>query len=319
MKKVICMGESLIDFLPSGNEMQYVAKAGGAPSNVCACVAKLGGRGYYLGKMSRDGFSRFLIKSMQNAGVNTDFVVFDERYNTALAVVSLSDDGDREFSFYRNNTSDVMLDKSEIKSEMFESGDILHFCSVGLVESPSKYAHKQAIDFAIQNGALISFDVNVRFGLWDSRENCKNTIVEFLKFADIVKVTDEELAFITDKEDELGGVKKIFEYAECCKILFVTKGKNGASVYDRKMTSFDREAVNVKVVDTTGAGDCFSGCILYAITCENAKLDINSMKNAVDFASFGCGVVIGKKGAMEAMPTQQDILELRNKVELCNK
>ncbi|MEG2274747.1 MAG: PfkB family carbohydrate kinase, partial [Clostridia bacterium] len=99
--------------------------------------------------------------SMRNCGVCTDFVTYDDSCNTALAIVTLSDDGDRQFSFYRNQTADVMLDKSEIKVEMFERGDILHFCSVGLVESPSKYAHLEAIDFAKYPGALVSFDVNV--------------------------------------------------------------------------------------------------------------------------------------------------------------
>lgn len=315
MNKVICIGEALIDFIPTDKSMGYVAKAGGAPSNVCACVAKLGGKGCFLGKLSGDGFGKFLLTSMQKANVDTEFAIVDNRYSTALAVVTLSDDGDREFSFYRDNTADVMLDKSEIKEDMFEKGDILHFCSVGLVESPSKYAHVAAIDIAKKKGAMISFDVNVRLGLWGDEEKCKDTINQFLIYPDIVKVTDDELTFLTNEKNEAEGVRQLLSLAKNCKIIFVTKGKNGASVYDRSLVRYDRDAVQVEVVDTTGAGDCFSGCILYSLALGKAELTTKGIKDAVDFASYGSAVVIGRRGAMEAMPTLDEVKALKNSIK----
>lgn len=312
MNKVICMGESLIDFMPCGEELTYVAKAGGAPSNVCACVAKLGGRGYYLGKMSKDKFSTFLTKNMQKYGVNTDYVDYDDRYATALAFVTLDDNGDREFSFYRENTCDVMFDTSNVNENMFEDGDILHFCSLGLIPAPTKDAHKFAIECAKNKGAIISFDVNVRLGLWDSEYSCVSAIKQFLPTADIVKVTDDELMLITGIADERDAVLSLLELAKSCKILIITKGSKGAIVYDRALNSVSRCAVDVKVVDTTGAGDCFIGCVLYMIANRLINLDIKDMDKAIDFASYGCGVVIGKYGAMEAMPTVADIKKLKN-------
>ncbi|MEG1608386.1 MAG: PfkB family carbohydrate kinase, partial [Clostridia bacterium] len=130
----------------------------------------------------------------------------------------------------------------------------------------------------------------------------------------IVKVTDEELAFLTDMDNEIDGVRKIFDYAVNAKILLVTKGKNGACAYDRSLATCESKAVDVKVVDTTGAGDCFAGCILYALTAGEASLDLDGIRAAVDFASVGCGVVVGKKGAMEAMPTKQDIEQLKKQL-----
>lgn len=313
MNKVVSIGESLIDFMPVDGGLTFQAKAGGAPSNVCACVAKLGGKGCYLGKLSNDIFSRFLLKTMQKYGVNTDYTIIDDRYQTALAFVSHNENGDREFNFYRNQSCDLMLDQSEIKAEIFEKGDILHFCSVGLVESPSKYAHIKAIELANQKGCTISFDVNVRERLWDNIQNCISTIKDFLKYADIIKVTDDELLLLTDNKNEKEAVKQIFAMATKCKILIITKGGAGVSVYDNALNTFSRDAVDVEVVDTTGAGDCFIGCVLYDLSVGNANLTIEGMKNTVDFASYGCGVVIGKKGAIESMPTIEDINEIKTK------
>lgn len=315
MKKVVCIGESLIDFMPTGDTLTFQAKAGGAPSNVCACIAKLGGKGCYLGKLSEDIFSRFLLKTMQKWGVNTDYTIIDKRYQTALAFVSHDENGDREFNFYRKQSCDLMLDKDEIPDNLFESGDILHFCSVGLVESPSKYAHLRSIELAKAKGCIVSFDVNVRERLWDSIDNCVNTIKQFLAYADIVKVTDEELVLLTNQKDEAKAVKQIFELAKNAKLLVLTKGAEGAEVYDTNGDSFFTKAADVKVVDTTGAGDCFIGCLLYKLNVGEANLTLAGIKDAMDFASLGCGVVIGKKGAIESMPTIEDIQQLKNSLK----
>ena len=311
MSKVVCIGESLIDFMPTGEDLTFAAKAGGAPSNVCACIAKLGGVGCYLGKLSEDIFSRFLLANMKKWGVNTDYTIIDKRYQTALAFVSHDENGDREFNFYRNQSCDLLLDKSEIPNDLFEKGDILHFCSVGLVESPSKCAHKRAIELAKANDCIVSFDVNVRERLWDNIENCVSTIKEFLSVADIVKVTDDELVLLTGENNEEVAVKQLFDLAKQSKLLIVTKGGSGASVYDRTGNTYFSAAADVNVVDTTGAGDCFIGCVLYKLNCGEANLTLDGIKQAMDFASLGCGVVIGKKGAIESMPTQEDIKKLK--------
>lgn len=314
MSKVVCIGESLIDFMPTGDELTFVAKAGGAPSNVCACIAKLGGTGCYLGKLGEDMFSRFLLKNMQKFDVNTDYTVIDGRYQTALAFVSHDENGDREFNFYRKQSCDLMLDKTEIPDDILKKGDILHFCSVGLVESPSKYAHIRAIELAKQNDCIVSFDVNVRERLWDSINNCVKTIKEFLAYADIVKVTDEELVLLSGEKDEAKAVNIIFDYAKSSKLLVVTKGGAGAVVYDRDGNNYFSKAADVKVVDTTGAGDCFIGCLLYKMNIGEANLTLAGIKDAMDFASLGCGVVISKKGAIESMPKLEDIKKLKEQL-----
>lgn len=308
MKKLIGMGECLIDFMPiDGRTLGFQAKAGGAPANVCACVSRLGGKGCYLGKLSTDVFSAYLLNNMQKYGVDTDYVAIDSRYQTALAFVTLDEKGDRRFDFYRKDSCDLMLNENDIKDDMFDKDDFLHFCSVGLVESDSKYAHKKAVMLARKKGCKISFDVNMRVRLWDSLKSLTDTIREFLPYADIVKMTDEELLTVSGISEEASAAKYILAIAENAQLLFVTKGENGCAVYDRHLNSIERDAVKARVVDTTGAGDCFIGSIIYCLLYKNIGLSINEIAEAVEFALRACAKVVESYGAMEAMPALAEI------------
>lgn len=306
MGKVVCIGECLVDFLPCG-DMTFVAKAGGAPANVCACVSKLGGKGCYLGKLSDDAFSQFLLKELKECGVNTDYTVIDSRYPTALAFVTLVD-GERSFAFYRENTCDTMLSPEEISSEMLEQGDILHFCSVGLTQEPSSSAHSRAAELARECGATISYDFNLRPALWKSEQQMLSTAREFAKYADIIKASDDELDLLYGLDEE-SAVAEIFRDNESVKFVLVTRGAKGAAVYDREGKTYSREAVATTVVDTTGAGDCFIGSVLYMLA-NSAKPYADSLCNAVDFASKAASIVVSRKGALRAMPTMEEVLKL---------
>ncbi|MEG2687801.1 MAG: carbohydrate kinase [Clostridia bacterium] len=307
MKKLICMGECLVDMLPSEGELSFQAKAGGAPANVCACVSKLGGDAHYLGKMADDLFGRFLFDNLTKYGVKTDLIKIDKFSKTGLAFVALNKDGEREFSFYRDMTADMLLDKDEISDSIFEKDDILHFCSVALMPSPTCDAHKKAITDAIKKGAKISFDVNVRLPLWKSVRDLRRAISAFLPYADILKVSDDELEFITDIKDENDAINSLYASFSKIKLVFVTKGKNGVSVYSKDGDSYFEKAVDVTAVDTTGAGDCFIGCALFKILENNGQWNFEFIKNIISFATNGAAIVVTKKGAMEAMPTLEEI------------
>ncbi|MFA6866472.1 MAG: PfkB family carbohydrate kinase [Clostridia bacterium] len=309
MSKVICIGECLVDMIPTKFEnMEYIAKAGGAPANVAACVSSLGGNGCYLGKMSTDNFSDFLLNKMQESGVNTDYVVRDKNYKTAIALVTLDSKGDRQFTFYRQNTADLMLNSKEINIDMFDKGDILHFCSVSLVESPIKNAHIRAINLVKDKGGLVSFDINLRLGLWEDELQCRQTIKSFVPLADILKLTLEELQWLTGFENEKQGMFVLWKMALNAKIILLTKGSDGAIAFIKgEDVGIYCPADDVKVLDTTGAGDCFSGCVLYQIAKNGMISDLDTLANVVNFASIGCGYVIGKKGALESMPNLEYI------------
>ena len=174
MKKVISIGEALIDFIPHekgqslNNVSNFLRVAGGAPLNVAAAVAKLGGNAQMLTKLGVDSFGDHILEQVEPLGVDISKVLRTKEANTALAFVSLREDGERDFSFYRNPSADMLLNAEEIEEEVFAQGGILHFCSVSLIDAPIKEAHRKAIEFAKRNNCLISFDPNVRLPLWES-------------------------------------------------------------------------------------------------------------------------------------------------------
>lgn len=303
MSKVFCIGECLIDMIPdAAGASAYTARTGGAPANVCACAAKLGAEAYYIGRIASDAFGQIIYDSLIKCGVNTLYAVRDENAKTAVALVELSKSGDRSFRFFREATADLMLCEDDIRDDCFSVGDLLHFCSVGLVESPSKYAHKKALRLANEKGVTVSFDINLRIDLYENENICRNTVKEFLPFADIVKVTDDELSFLTGVSDEESAVKNLFEMSPRAKIVFVTKGENGACVYDRDMNRLKKPAAATRVVDTTGAGDCFCGSMLYCIATRGFYGSAADYADYLEFCLKACAVVCSRRGAMEAMP-----------------
>ena len=320
MKDVLySIGEALIDFIPAekGVSLKDVTSfervAGGAPSNVAVAIAKLGGKASVITKLGEDSFGDYIIETLKNAGVDTSKISRTKEANTALAFVSLKEDGNRDFSFYRNPSADMLLGKDEIKEQWFDNCHTLHFCSVDLIEAPVKYAHKRAIELALEKGSIISFDPNVRLPLWNDPEDCRKTIIEFLPSANIIKISDEELEFITGYSDIEEAKEILFEGN--CKILIYTKGANGAELYT-KNKKLAVDGVKTDVVDTTGAGDSFIGAFLYNLLNENITLkeleEISDLKlkEYLNFANFYASNSTTKKGAIAAMATKEEILKL---------
>lgn len=312
MPKLVSMGDCIVDFLPAEpGSMTYTGKMGGAPVNVCAAVAKLGGRACFFGKLADDAFGRRLKAEMESLGIDTTLVVTDGGRKTGLAFVDLHPDGDRDFFFYRDLPADSDLSPDDVREDIFEKGDVLHFCSISLPESPTRHAVKKAAGCARERGALVSFDVNVRLNLWKSEEDLKAAVREFLPLADVVKVTDEELAFITGLSDENEGIKCLFEQATRAKLVFVTKGEKGATAYDRTIAKKHRPALPARVVDTTGAGDCFIGSVIFFLLAGKANLTLEGADAAFDFATRACACVISKKGGAPSMPSFEEVEKVK--------
>ena len=302
MSKLVSMGDCIIDFLPSApGEMTYSAKMGGAPVNVCAAVAKLGGRACFFGKLAEDMFGRYLLGEMDALGVDTSLVVRDGRCKTGLAFVDLHPDGDRDFFFYRDLPADASLSPEEVDEDIFKEGDVLHFCSISLPPSQTRDAIKKAAACARERGATVSFDVNVRLNLWKSAEDLKAAIDEFLPFADIVKVTDEELDFITGLSDEKEAVKLLFGKSDNAKIVFVTKGEKGSSVYDRALGSADIPACPAVVADTTGAGDTFIGAL------AAGRVRGLSLAESMHWGAQAAALAVSRLGAQPSIPTAEEV------------
>jgi len=263
MSKLYSIGELLIDFQSVGTGSlaqtdQFMKKAGGAPANVCAQAAKFGVKTVYLTKVGDDGFGEFLIDSLRSIGVDASYVLKDKEHNTSLAFVSLKENGEREFTFYRKNAADLELIPEDFKDVAFEKGDILEFGSVALASETSKKTHRFLIEKANKAEAIIAFDPNLRFNLWDDPNELRSTVLEFAQCADVMKVGKDELEFITGQEGE-AAVKRLF--GGRLKVLLVTDGGHGAKLYANGQC-FDCKGYKVKAVDTTGAGDSFFGAFL---------------------------------------------------------
>lgn len=291
MGKLYCVGELLIDFQSEGNGSlketdRFVKKAGGAPANVCVQARKLGCDAVYLTKVGKDGFGDFLAETLEKEGVITSYIKKSGEYNTSLAFVSIRENGERDFSFYRTMTADLYITRDDFKDVEFGSGDVLEFGSVGLATDIAKDTHRYLIEKAEKAGALICFDPNLRFNLWKDREELKSTVKEFAKYADVIKVGKDELEFITGESE--GGEKDMFR--DKLKVLAVTDGGKGAKIVLRDGRDFVCGGYKVKAIDTTGAGDSFFGAMIAGLTDAKATAD-NLLSGGIDYGKildFAC-------------------------------
>ena len=310
MKKVVAIGELLIDFVPqqkgcSLDEVTHFERvAGGAPANVAAAVARLGGRAAMVSQVGEDAFGTHILKVLRSNGVDTTHVFRTGRANTGLAFVSLDATGNREFSFFRNPSADLFLSQDQITADIFDDCAALHFCSVDLVDWPVRAAHRKAIGLARRAGAIVSFDPNVRLPLWSSPEECQAAIREFLPYADLVKLSDDEVEFVTGCADEREAAEKLF--AMGCRLLIVTRGTDGSAAYTSAGAQGFAETLRVPVTDTTGAGDSFIGSLLYQLTRDGvdcgglAALTDEQLTRYLAFSAQYASLTVQHKGAVMA-------------------
>ena len=318
MKNRLCgIGEALIDFIPDvkGQRLKDVPSftrvAGGAPANVIGAVTKLGIPSKMLTKLGDDPFGDYIIDVLNEAGIDTSNIERDQEGETALAFVSLAADGNRDFKFYRKNSADLRYSVDDIPEDILDDCGMIHFCSVDLVESPMKEAHKKLIDMAIEKGVKVSFDPNLRFSLWDDLDALKKTVNDFIPYADIIKISDEELEFITGKTDIKDAAPELLS-AGRGKYVIYTKGADGAEIYT-KDRMVEAPGYSIEVRDTTGAGDSFIGAFLFCILRDEVE-DLNSVSKDklyeyLDFANAYAANTSTKEGALAAMATMDEIQE----------
>lgn len=318
MNKLLSIGEALIDFIPEqvGIGMKDVESfapiVGGAPANVCGAFVKLGGEAEMITQLGEDPFGDKIVAEFEKYGIGSNYVKRTEEANTALAFVALQSDGNREFSFYRKPSADMLMSAVDIKEEWFKGEYALHFCSVSLGDFPMKEAHKQAICFAQNEGMLISFDPNLRKPLWNNDKALFETVWEFIPMAHVLKISDEELEFLTGTEDIEKAKEKLF--VGNVEMILYTKGADGAQCYTR-LRKGEAASKKVKAIDTTGAGDGFIGSFLYqlysnGITAENlADVTEEQMVKFLTFSNTFSGISVQKKGAIASYPDRKVMLE----------
>lgn len=319
MYDIVAIGELLIDFVPGGETKEGTAlferNPGGAPGNLLAIAAKMGKKTALISKVGEDQFGRFLTGVLKTINVETKGLVHTKDANTTLAFVHLDKNGERSFSFYRKYGADILLDKSEVDVGLVKNCRIFHFGTVSMTHNPSREATLFAVKTAKENRALISFDPNLRPSLWDSLEEAKSMIEEGLQYAQILKVSNEELEFITDKKELEEGSKFIKDKYGIAVIL-VTLGPLGC-FYRIGENSGILPTYDVKTVDTTGAGDAFLGAFLYQIIESGknfAALKKDEIKKMIDFANSAGSLATIRKGAIPAMPTLKEVIECQKNI-----
>lgn len=315
MKKLLAIGEALIDMIPSntGRIMDvnnFTPKVGGAPLNVCGAYTKLGGSSNIITMLGKDPFGDKIVNELIGFGINTDYVKRTNAANTSLAFVALDENDNREFSFYRNMGADMLMSEDDIDKNWFMDAYALHFSSVSLGDFPMRRAHNKAIKYAKENGLIVSFDPNVRLPLFDDHEYLKNVIHEYIQYADILKISDEEVEFIFGNKDIEENLDYLFDQG--VKLLVYTSGKDGAVAYTKNVVAHSK-GIKVNAVDTTGAGDGFIGCLLYQMAKENVDLEqINilteeQLKTYLDLSNKFCSISVTKEGAIASYPTMEEL------------
>lgn len=313
---VIALGELLIDMTDNGLSGQgntlFEANPGGAPCNVLAMLAKLGYKVGFIGKVGNDIFGHKLKEVLKEVHIDTRNLCVDNDCRTTLAFVETKEGGDRDFSFYRNPGADMMLTTSDIQEELLEQTKIFHFGTLSMTHPGVREATKYAVESAKKAGALISFDPNLREPLWDSLELAKEQVLYGLGKCDILKISDNEIQWLTGEEDFDAGVRKIREKYPITLIL-VSMGRDGSRAYYRWGTPGQ---VRVEVapylqettIETTGAGDTFCGCVLHYILEHGLEeLDAEKLTAMLKFANAAASVITTRKGALRVMPNLEEI------------
>ena len=309
---VTALGELLIDFTENGKSAQgnplFEANPGGAPCNVLSMLTRLGKKTAFIGKVGRDFFGTQLKEALEETGIDASALRMDEQVHTTLALVHTYPDGDRDFSFYRDPGADMRLTADEIPEEMIAGSRIFHFGTLSMTHEGVRRATLKALDVAKKNGVLISFDPNLRPPLWPSLDAAKEQVLCGLGYCDILKISDNEIQWLTGFDDYNEGAAWIcMRYPEISLIL-VSLGKEGSRAYYGKETVEVPAFVQKNTVETTGAGDTFCGCVLNYILEHGLKgLSRSDLTEMLRFANAAASLITTRKGALRVMPTKQEV------------
>ena len=274
MKKILCIGEALIDMICTDKGMSlakgqhFVKKPGGAPTNVAAAIAALGGSVELAAKVGADPFGKYLIDVLQSFGISTKWVLQDEVSFTTFAFVSLMENGERDFYF--NRGADGQLSRQEVENIDLNEFSIIHFGSAtAFLPGPLQAAYQGLLQKALKRNILISFDPNYRHLLFKNNEQ---TFIDqswnFLNSCHFFKLSDEEAMLITGSVTLKDAVDALLNKTKA--VFVITLGKEGALLGLDGKTAIIK-SIRVNPVDTTGAGDAFVGAVLYQLSSYSLK------------------------------------------------
>ena len=313
MKKfdVVTLGELLIDFTDNGMSAQgntmFEANPGGAPCNVLAMLNKLGHPTAFIGKVGKDIFGLKLKSVLEEVGIDTSNLIVDEDARTTLAFVQTFEDGDRDFSFYRNPGADMLLTADEVDGELVKSARLFHFGTLSMTHEGVREATKKAIRIAKENGAIVSFDPNLRPPLWKSLDDAKEQAAYGFTQCDVLKISDNEIQWFTGEEDYDKGIEKLRQEYDIPLIL-LSMGRDGSRAYYKDLRVEMPSFIQKETIETSGAGDTFGGCCLhYVLEYGLDGLNEERLKEMLTFANAAASIITTRKGALRVMPEPDEV------------
>lgn len=311
---VVALGELLIDFTENGVSGQgntiFEANPGGAPCNVLAMLNQLGRKTAFMGKVGVDIFGNKLKGVLDEVGIDTSALLMDPDVRTTLAFVQTFADGDRDFSFYRNPGADMMLTEGEVDGEMLAQCRVFHFGTLSMTHDEVRKATKKAIAIAKENGAVISFDPNLRPPLWSSLDLAKEQVDYGLRQCDVLKISDNEIQWFTGKEDYDEGIK-VLQDTYHIPLILLSMGKEGSRAYYRDLRVERAPYLQENTIETTGAGDTFGGsCLNFVLEYGLNGLDEEKLSYMLSFANAAASLITTRKGALRVMPKPEEVEKL---------
>jgi len=322
---VTALGELLIDFTESGKSPQgnqlLEANPGGAPCNVLAMLAGLGRKTCFIGKVGQDMFGDLLEEAVRSVGIDASGLKKDPKVHTTLAFVHTREDGDREFSFYRDPGADMMLQGSDVDTSLIEKARIFHFGTLSMTHPQCREATQKAIRTATDSGCILSFDPNLREPLWPSLSDAHEQTAYGMERCHILKISDNEIVWFTGEEDYQKGLR-ILEERYHIPLILLSLGKEGSiAVMNGSVQAFVPAFANPATIETTGSGDTFCACVLHYIlsrmeqTPEQKKfpqLREEQLREMLTFANAAASIITTRKGALKVMPSPSEIEEFLN-------
>ena len=315
MIDVVALGELLIDFTCVSTDADgyptMAAHPGGAPANFLAALAKFGAKTALLGKVGNDSLGRLLLGTLESAGIDTNGLLVDDSVFTTLAFVTLDEQGDREFSFARKPGADTCITFEELDTGLIDQAKVFHFGTLSLTDEPARTATQKAVAYAKSKGKLITYDPNLRKPLWRDLQEAKQQLLWGLQQADVVKISDEEVAFLFGLGVQEGAAYILENYP--VKLVFVTCGADGCWYQNAKAQGHVPSLTDIQVRDTTGAGDIFGGSAVWKLLQLNKApqlLEKAELEEIVRFACTAAGLSTTQPGGISSVPALDEVQKL---------